>query len=393
MAEIQDNKEQENEEKVQHSLGEVIKLLNQLSSINLTYKTTSIALHTKQKIQAKKELHEQAKADAVVICAKYKLGKEAEAEAIKAVTEKYDEELKKIQEEYDQVATSKSEERSKNENEYEDLVVKEAETRKAYKETKKSKEYKEYLELNKKIEKDEEFYKNNKFIKPEVASEMLKKLEEIKNQNPLNVHVEELKKIEERKKQINKENKEIDSELKALETNFEKVWDELDINKKQALIETKNKDLVKPTLAQRLSNFFTGQGKRMEKAKTEIKAKTEERIEDFKAFSKNVGMGIVFRANNAKEKVKDAYIRNKINRRERINALYAKLTDSYQTKTQQMAELRSSEKENEVQDQETENAVAGGVPVPEAKDPIAGNDANTKVETPNKQDKKDLGDR
>lgn len=130
----EENKEnQENEEKVQHSLGEVIQLLNKISSINLKYSTVSRALHSKQTKLAKQQLREQAKAEAVVVCAKYKLGKEEEAEAIQTITAQYEEDFTKMSEEFEQKETSLRIEHEKNENEYEELIVKEAEARKAYK--------------------------------------------------------------------------------------------------------------------------------------------------------------------------------------------------------------------------------------------------------------------
>ena len=159
----EENKEnQENEEKVQHSLGEVIQLLNKISSINLKYSTVSRALHSKQTKLAKQQLREQAKAEAVVVCAKYKLGKEEEAEAIQAITAQYEEDFAKMSEEFEQKETSLRTEHEKNENEYEELIVKEAEARKAYKQEKKSKEYKDFMAVNAKNQKELEFYENKK---------------------------------------------------------------------------------------------------------------------------------------------------------------------------------------------------------------------------------------
>jgi len=367
----EENKEnQENEEKVQHSLGEVIQLLNKISSINLKYSTVSRALHSKQTKLAKQQLREQAKAEAVVVCAKYKLGKEEEAEAIQTITAQYEEDFAKMSEEFEQKETSLRTEHEKNENEYEELIVKEAEARKAYKQEKKSKEYKDFMAVNAKNQKELEFYESKKDLAPESIQKILDGLKEMAASNPLNPYAEKMKKIEERKKELEAANKEIESKLEKLETDFEKSWDELDINKNQALVDAK-KDLIKPTLRQRMSNFFTSKAKRREQAKKEAKKKREERVEKIKEVAGLVGTGIVSGVKTAKENLKDWNERRKERNLERINKIYARLTASYQTKEEQMDNLRG-----EVDTFVKENTV----PVPEAKDPIIEADEDVKVE-------------
>ena len=280
-----ENQEQEKEEKVQHSLGEVIQLLNKISSINMTYSVASKALHSKQKKLAKAQLREQAKADAVVVCAKYKLGKEEEAKAVAEAIAHYDEEFEKISAEFEAKEESIRAEHEKNDNEYEELLVKEAEARKAYRQERRSKEYKDFIAKNRHIDKDIKRYEEmkesaNANIDPESLDKIIAGLKELASKNPLNQYAEDMKKCEERKKEIIAANKELESKMVEAEDNFEKAWDELDVNKNKALVETKNPDLVKPTLGQRLSNFFTSQAKRREKAKIESKQKREARIEN-----------------------------------------------------------------------------------------------------------------
>lgn len=357
----EENKEnQENDEKVQHSLGEVIQLLNKISSINLKYSTVSRALHSKQTKLAKQQMREQAKAEAVVVCEKYKLGKEEEAKAIEEITAKYEEDFEKISAEFTEKETALREKHEKNEDEFEELIIKEAEARKAYKQEKKSQEYKDFMALNAKAQKDLELYAKNKDVAPEAVQKILEGLKEMAASNPLNRYAEEMKKIEERKKEIEEENKQIEGQLEELETNFEKSWDELDINKNKALLDAK-KDLVKPTLRQRISNFFTNKAKRRELAKEEAKKKREERVEKIKEVAGMVGTGIVTGVSKAKESIRDWNERRKERNLERINRLYKRLTESYQSKEEQMDNLRE-----EVNTFVKENTV----PVPEAKDPI-----------------------
>ena len=162
----EENKEnQENDEKVQHSLGEVIQLLNKISSINLKYSTVSRALHSKQTKLAKQQMREQAKAEAVVVCEKYKLGKEEEAKAIEEITAKYEEDFEKISAEFTEKETALREKHEKNEDEFEELIIKEAEARKAYKQEKKSQEYKDFMALNAKAQKDLELYARTKMLR------------------------------------------------------------------------------------------------------------------------------------------------------------------------------------------------------------------------------------
>ena len=359
----------ENEEKVQHSLGEVIQLLNKISSINLKYSTVSRALHSKQTKLAKQQLREQAKAEAVVVCAKYKLGKEEEAQAIEAITAQYEEDFEKMSIEFKEKETALRTQHENNENEYEELIIKEAEARKAYKQEKKSQEYKDFMKLNEKAQKDLELYASRQDVAPEAVQKILDGLKEMASANPLNRYAEEMKKIEERKKEIEAANKEIEGQLEKLEADFEKSWDELDINKNQALVDAK-KDLVKPTLRQRMSNFFTSKAKRRELAKEEAKKKREERIEKIKEVAGLVETGIVTGVSNAKESIKAWNERRKERNLERINTIYKKLTESYQSKEEQMDNLRE-----EVDTFVKENTV----PVPGAKDPIIETD-EVKVE-------------
>lgn len=360
----------ENQEKVQHSLGEVIQLLNQISSINLKYSTVSRALHSKQTKLAKQQLREQAKADAVVVCAKYKLGKEEEAEAVKTITAQYEEDFERISAEFTEKESALREKHDKNEEEFEELIVKEAEARKRYKETKKTQEYKDFKALNARAQKDLELYSKHKELAPESVKKILEGLKEMSKENPLNRYAEEMKKIEERKKEIEEENKKVEEALVKLEDDFEKSWDELDINKNKALANAK-KDLVKPTLRQRMSNFFTNRAKRKELAKEEAKKKREERIEKVKAAAGMVGTAIVSGARTAKENVKAWNERRKQRNLDRINRIHAKLTESYQTKEEQMDNLR----------EEVDAFVkANTVDIPEPKDPIIEADEDVKVE-------------
>ena len=71
------------------------------------------------------------------------------------------------------------------------------------------------------------------------------------------------------------------------------MWDELDVNKNKALVDAKNKDLIKPTLGQRLSNFFTSQAKRRENAKIEAKQREKKQLKTLKKVGGIVGTGIV----------------------------------------------------------------------------------------------------
>ena len=386
--ENRENQAQENEEKVQHSIGEVIQLLNKISSVNLAYSVTSKALHSKQKKLAKAQLREQAKAEAIVVCEKYKAGKEAEIQAIQEVTEYYDAEFEKITAEFEQKEEAIRSAHEKNDTEFEDLIIKEAETRQAYKQEKKSKEYKEFLAKNAQIKKDIERYEDmrndsNSSIDTETLDKVIAGLKELASKNPLNRYAEDLKKIEARKKEIITTNKELETKLDELETNFEKMWDQLDVNKNKALADTKNKDLIKPTLGQRLSNFFSSQAKRREKAKAEAKQKREDRIKALKEFggivgtgivtgAKAVGRGIASGAKTVGRTVKEWYETSKENRRERINTLYAKLTESYQAKEEKMSGLYE-EVDKFVQD--------NAVPVPKGQGPIIeSNDEDTIIE-------------
>ena len=365
-----ENQEQEKEEKVQHSLGEVIQLLNKISSINMTYSVASKALHSKQKKLAKAQLREQAKADAVVVCEKYKLGKEEEAKAVEEAIAHYDEEFEKISAEFEAKEESIRAEHEKNDNEYEEVLVKEAEARKAYRQERRSKEYKDFIAKNRHIDKDIKRYEEmkesaNANIDPESLDKILAGLKELASKNPLNQYAEDMKKCEERKKEIIAANKELESKMVEAEDNFEKAWDELDVNKNKALVETKNPDLVKPTLGQRLSNFFTSQAKRREKAKIESKQKREARIESIKEKVGSIGTGIVGIASGAKKKIKDWHENNKQKRMDAINTLHAKLTANYQASEEKMDNLRTEV--NKFVEHHT-------IPVPEAKAPIIENE-------------------
>ena len=225
------------------------------------------------------------------------------------------------------------------------------------------------MKLNEKAQKDLELYASRQDIAPEAVQKILDGLKEMASANPLNRYAEEMKKIEERKKEIEAANKEIEGQLEKLEADFEKSWDELDVNKNKALVDA-NKDLVKPTLRQRMSNFFTSKAKRRELAKEEAKKKREERIEKIKEVAGLVGTGIVTGVSKAKESIKDWNERRKERNLERINTIYKKLTESYQSKEEQMDNLRE-----EVDTFVKENSV----PVPGAKDPIIETD-EVKVE-------------
>jgi GTP-dependent phosphoenolpyruvate carboxykinase len=89
-----------------------------------------------------------------------------------------------------------------------------------------------------------------------------------------------------------------------------------------------------------MSNFLTSKAKRREQAKKEAKKKREERVEKIKEVAGLVGTGIVSGVKTAKENLKDWNERRKERNLERINKIYARLTASYQTKEEQMDNLR-----------------------------------------------------
>lgn len=367
-----ENQEQTNEEKVQHSLGEVIQLLGKIQSINIACSVTSKALHSKQKKIAKAQLREQAKAEAIVVCEKYKTGKEAQVQMIQEIQEYYEDEFEKIAAEFEQKCEANREEHEKNDSEYDELVLKEADARKAYKQEKKSKEYKDFIAVNKEVQKQIEFYENNKDIAPENVKAIVAELKKLSSKNPLNKYAEELKKIEDRKKEIITANKELEAQLTNLENNFEKMWDELEVNKNKALVDAKNNNLIKPTLGQRLSNFFSSQAKRREKAKVEAKQKREKRIEDIKNVGGIIGTGVVNGVTKVKTSIKEWYKNIKLKGRENINTLFENLSAKYEAKEEEMSNLHE-----EVDKYAQEHAA----PVPKGESPIIENDESTIIET------------
>ena len=164
-------------------------------------------------------------------------------------------------------------------------------------------------------------------------------LKKLSSKNPLNKYAEELKKIEDRKKEITTANKELEAQLTNLENNFEKMWDELEVNKNKALVDAKNNNLIKPTLGQRLSNFFSSQAKRREKAKVEAKQKREKRIEDIKNVGGIIGTGVVNGVTKVKTSIKEWYKNIKLKGRENINTLFENLSAKYEAKEEEMSNL------------------------------------------------------
>ena len=375
-----ENREPENNDSVQYSAFQVAQLRMQIKKAQLMIYVSEKVEHIKVSREKRQQAHEQARAEAITICEKYKLGKEEEAALVAETIAFYDEEFDKIKAEFEQRETVNREQRENNENEYDELILQEAETRKAYKQEKNSKEYKDFLAKNTQIEKDIKRYEDMKedastTIDLETLDKVIAGLKQLASQNPLNSYVEELKKIEARKKEIVEENKKLETQLTELEDKFEKSWDELDVKKNQALVDTKKKDLVKPTLGQRLSNFFAGRAKRREKAKIEAKNKREAAIKGIKEFGGFVGTSVANFVVGTKEKVVDWFAEKKQQRQEKNNALYESLS-------KKLSELQNGPKEN------SEVKIKSDiVQVPKGEGPIFEEDEDTIIEISDEDEK------
>jgi hypothetical protein len=364
----EENIENQEQSKMNHSLMEALQAFGELKRKDKELKKINKAQMRKEKKEARDNLRAQAKAQDVSICAKYKLGKEKEAEEIEKTLAEYEEQFKSIVADFEQKEEAINTEKEKNDTEYEELLIKESEIRKAYRQEKQSKEYKEFIAKNRNIDKEIKRYEamkddENANIDPEALNKIISGLKELASKNPLNSYAEDLKKCEDRKKAIIEANKELERKIEEIENKFEKSWDELDVKKNQALVATKNKE-QKPTLRQRLSNLITSQEKRAEKARIESKRKSEETIEKVKKAAGFIGKGIAGAAVGAKNKVQGWHENNKQKTQERINSWYASIKENYQATEEKIEKIREGE----------DKVVAEGpIPVPEAKAPIVEN--------------------
>ena len=66
---------QEQEQKTQYSIEQIEALIAKVNDLEVEVASLNKALHKKQMRKAKEEMRAQAKADAIVCCAKYKVNK------------------------------------------------------------------------------------------------------------------------------------------------------------------------------------------------------------------------------------------------------------------------------------------------------------------------------
>ncbi len=357
---------QEQEQKTQYSIEQIEALIAKVNDLEVEVASLNKALHKKQMKKAKEEMRAQAKADAIVACAKYKVNKEDADKVVEDITARYEAEYEKIKTEYEEKGEEIRSQHEKNEDEYDELLIKESKARKAYREEKKSKEYKEFMAENKKIQDSISFLENNKDIAPENVEEIVGKLKAIADKNPLNKYAEELKGIEDRKKEVIAANKELEAKMKDLEDKFDKQRDELGVNKNKEVAEA-NKDAVKPGFFQRLSNFFTSPAKRKEIAEKEAEKKSDETIETLKARGGFDGKSITGVKDFFKGKISTWRENRKQKKMDKINEIVEQLAANY--------------KENP-EGKGDESKEFGGVkvePVPEGKGAIIDDDTGTIV--------------
>ena len=319
---------QEQEQKTQYSIEQIEALIAKVNDLEVEVASLNKALHKKQMRKAKEEMRAQAKADAIVACAKYKVNKEDADKVVEEITARYEAEYEKIKTEYEEKGEEIRSQHEKNEDEYDELLIKESKARKAYREEKKSKEYKEFMAENKKIQDSISFLENNKDIAPENVEEIVGKLKAIADKNPLNKYAEELKGIEDRKKEVIAANKELEAKMKDLEDKFDKQWDELGVNKNNEVAEA-NKDAVKPGFFQRLSNFFTSPAKRKEIAEKEAEKKGDETIETLKNRGGFDGKSITGVKDFFKGKISTWRENRKQKKMDKINEIVEQLAANY----------------------------------------------------------------
>lgn len=354
------------EQKTQYSAEQIEALITKVGDLEEKVATLTEALHEKQERKGKLAMLAQGRADGIVACAKNKVAKEDAEPVVEEIVARYEAEFEKIKAEYESRAEEIRTKHEENEAEYDDLLVKESRARKAYREEKKSKEYKEFMAENKKIQDSISFLESNKDIAPENVEEIVGKLKAIADKNPLNRYAEELKGIEDRKKEVVAANKELETKLKDLEDKFDKQWDELEVNKNTEIAEA-NKDIVKPGFFQRVSNFFTSPAKRKAIAEAEAKKKGDETIETLKAKGGFDGKSITGVKDFFKGKISTWRENRKQKKREKINEIIEQLAANY--------------KENP-EGKGDESKEFGGVkvePVPEGKGAIIEDDTGTIV--------------
>lgn len=354
------------EQKAQYSTEQIAALITRIEDLEVEVATLNKALHKKQERKAKEEMRAQAKADAVVACAKYKVNKEDADKIVEDITARYDAEFEKIKDEFESQEEEIRLQHEKNEAEYKELLIEESAARKAYKEEKKSKEYKEFLAENKKIQESISFLENNKDIAPENVEEMIAKLKGLADKNPLNKYTEELKGIEDRKKEVNAANKELETKMKELEDEFDAKWNELGVNKDKEVVEA-NKNVVRPGFFQRLSNFLTSPAKRKEIAEKEAIKKGDETIETLKNKGGFDGKSVTGIKDFFKGKIIEWNEKRKQEKMTEISEMCQQLRMNY--------EENSEEKDEETKEFDDREAV----PVPDGNGVIIDDDAGTSV--------------
>jgi hypothetical protein len=81
---------QEQEQKTQYSIEQIEALIAKVNDLEVEVASLNKALHKKQMRKAKEEMRAQAKADAIVACAKYKVNKEDADKVVEDITARYE---------------------------------------------------------------------------------------------------------------------------------------------------------------------------------------------------------------------------------------------------------------------------------------------------------------
>ena len=117
---------QEQEQKTQYSIEQIEALIAKVNDLEVEVASLNKALHKKQMRKAKEEMRAQAKADAIVACAKYKVNKEDADKVVEEITARYEAEYEKIKTEYEEKGEEIRSQHEKNEDEYDELLIKES---------------------------------------------------------------------------------------------------------------------------------------------------------------------------------------------------------------------------------------------------------------------------